>query len=567
MTNTYAKASTPSQIARQARDAFERNDNVESERLCRILLDKVPDHFDTLSLLGIIAVKTRRLELALEVLPKAASAQPRDPVVHTYLSATMLLLNRNEEALASADRALKLKPDDTLTLNIRACVLGNLNRHQESLETCDLALSIKPDYVEVLVNRGNALAQLSRPDDALDSFERARQLKPDFVQAINNCANVLKQLKRFDEALQRYDEALAIWPNYAEAAYNHGVTLGELGRPKAALKSYLRALEIQPDYLDARCNLAHCRLQLGDFAQGWEDYEAQWQKSLLARNQPANPQPLWLGEAPLKGKTILLHAEAGLGDTLQFCRYAKQVAARGARVLLQVQRPLLTVLADQMANLNGAHQVVAKDARLPKFDYHCPLMSLPGAFKTVIKTIPADIPYIHSDAARVAKWGKRVGAKDKKSKPRIGLAWSGNPAHSNDSNRSLALRAFLPLLNDGAEWVSLQKEVRADDAAVLARHPEISHYGAQIKDFADTAALIEHMDLVIAVDTSVAHLAGAMGKPLWILLPFNPDWRWLLKRNDSPWYPTARLYRQPAIGDWPSVITAVGKALAKRKTF
>lgn len=553
----------PAQIAAQAQDAFDRNDTSESERLCRLALEIKSNHFDALRLLGIIAVKTRRLELALEMLQKAVSVNPRDALVHTYRGAALLMLNRQKDALASTGRALKLKPDDALTLNIRACVLGNLNRNQESLDACDLALKIKPDYVEALVNRGNALAQLKRTEAALDSFERAYRLKPDFAAAINNCANMLKQLGRFDEALQRYDEALSIAPDYSETAYNRGVILGELGRPREALKSYLRALEINPDYLDARYNLAHCRLQLGDFTQGWKDYESQWQKSLLARNQPAMPRPLWLGKESLKGKTILLHAEAGLGDTLQFCRYAKHVAARGAWVLLEVQPPLLKVLAD----MEGFHKILPKGARRPAFDYHCPLMSLPGAFKTTQKTIPADIPYLHSEAALVTTWQKHLGKKEKIGKLRIGLAWSGNPAHSNDSNRSVALSDLLPLLKYEADWVSLQKEVRAGDASVLARHSQIKYFGAQIKDFADTAALIEHMDLVIAVDTSVAHLAGAMGKPLWLLLPFNPDWRWLLDRDDSPWYPTARLFRQPAIGDWAGVIEAIRKALAKRRIF
>lgn len=556
-------ALTLAQIVKQARDAFSRNALAEAERLGGLWLDMKPHDSDALSLQGVIAVKTQRLDMALDLLQKALSANPRNAQAHAYLGAALLMLNRNEEALPCTRRALVLQPDDVLTLNIHACILGNLNRNQESLAACDRALEIKPDYVEVMVNRGNALAQLDRPDDALDCFEQARRLRPDFVQAINNCANVLKQLRRFEEALQRYDEALKIWPDYAEAAYNRGVALSELGRPEEALASYLRALEINPDYLDARYNLAHCRLQLGDYAQGWKDYESQWQRSLLARNRPALPQPLWLGECSLKGKTILLHAEAGLGDTLQFCRYAEPVAALGARVLLMVQRPLSGLLA----NVKGAHKVFGQGTRLPKFDYHCPLMSLPGAFGTTDASIPARIPYIHCDAERVARWKKRLGKSAAGRKPRIGLAWSGNPAHNNDRNRSLALSDIAPLLTFDAQWVSLQKEVRATDAAVLAENSHIAHFGGQIKDFSDTAALVEHMDLVIAVDTSVAHLAGAMGKPVWILLPFNPDWRWLLGRDDSPWYPTARLFRQPSMGDWASVIAAVAKALSRRRRF
>lgn len=573
MVQTIARDSRPATVAAprriaQANRAFERGDFVETQRLCRALLEIHPGHAAGLRLLGMAAVKTRQLDVALSALPKAIAAGARDAMAYTYLGAAQLLSDRNREALASTTRALKLNPKNVLTLNIRACVLGNLGRHRASLACCDRALEIQPDNTDVLVNRGNALVQLQRLEEALDSFERARRIRPGLAPAVNNCATLLTQLKRFDEALRCYDEALRLQPDYAEAAFSRGVILGDLGRPREAIKSYLRALEIRPDYLDARCNLAYCRLQLGDFAQGWKDYDAQWRKSVLAAPQLVLKQPLWTGAEPLRGKSLLLYAEQGLGDTLQFCRYAKLAKARGARVVLAVQRPLLKLLAP----VTGVDQLVAKDGRLPKTDYYCPLMKLPGGFNADLNNIPAAIPYIQSDPALAARWRKRLGtvggasgARDT-TRLRIGVAWSGNPAHGNDLNRSLTLDALLPLLNFEAEWFSLQKEVRAADAATLARHARFTplvHLGEHIRDFSDTAALVEHMDLVISVDTSVAHLAGAMGKPVWILLPFNPDWRWLLKRTDSPWYPTARLFRQPAIGDWAGVMAAVGKALTR----
>jgi tetratricopeptide (TPR) repeat protein len=543
-----------SRIAPQAKDAFARADYAEAERLCRLVLKHQPRDFSEYAL-GVIAVQTRRLDIALELLSRAVAVNPRHAMAHTYLGAALLLSQRATEALRSTRRALKLQPDDTTTLNIHACILGNLNRHEASIAACDAALKIKPDYMDALINRGHSQVQLNRLPEALASFEQVLRLKADFVEIISNCGNVLKQLRRFDEALQRYDHALKLRPDYAEAAFNRGVTLGELLRPREAAASYARAVEINPQFIEARYNLGLTRLQMGDFAQGWKDYESRWQESLQLRTRPEFTQPLWLGAESLKGKTILLHAEAGLGDTLQFCRYAKTVAARGARVVLQVQRPLVTLLTA----LAGAHKVLPNGARLPAFDYHCPLMSLPLAFKTTLKTIPADVPYVHSDPARVAQWRKRLGRKTKH--PRIGLVWRGNPAHRNDPNRSLALADLLPLLQHKAEWISLQQTVSDSDAALLAQHNGIRHFGAQLKDFADTTALVELMDWVITVDTSVAHLAGAKGKPLWILLPFNPDWRWLLARNDSPWYPSARLFRQPAIGDWASVIAKAGKAL------
>lgn len=540
-----------------------RDDVGAAQRLCRLLPARRARDFDALFELGVAAVQKRRLDIALDLLSRATRLKPRHAMAHTYRGAALLLLNRCDEALHSLDRALALKRDDITTLNIHACVLGNLNRHEASLASCDAALIIKPDFVEALINRGNALARLKRPQEALDSFEQVLRIQPDFVEVINNCGNVLKQLQRFEPALQRYDQALKIRPDYAEAAFNRGVTLAELLRAREAAASYERALQIYPHYVQAHYNLAFTWLQLGQFARGWQEYEWRWQESLQVRKKPNFTQPLWLGKPSLKGKTILLHAEGGLGDTLQFCRYASLVAARGARVLLQVQAPLVKLLA----TLDGAHRVIAQGARLPAFDTHCALMSLPLAFGTRLNTIPAALPYLYSDPARVAVWRKRLDAAVNKSQAprsrrrRIGLVWSGNPAHRNDGNRSLALAEVLPLLDQRAEWVSLQRDVRESDAPLLAQHPSLHHFGARLKDFADTAALIELMDLVISVDTSVAHLAGAMGKPLWLLLPFNPDWRWLLRRRDSPWYPSARLFRQSAIGDWASVIAKVGQAL------
>jgi hypothetical protein len=253
---------------------------------------------------------------------------------------------------------------------------------------------------------------------------------------------------------------------------------------------------------------------------------------------------------------VLLHSELGLGDTLLFCRYAKEVAALGARVVLEVQPSLLRLLAD----LEGIAEILPSGASLPSFDYHCPLMSLPLAFKTDLQSIPASIPYVRSDPARVAAWRARLGARNR---PRVGLVWSGSTALRNDK-RSMALAEMLPLVRDWADWVSLQKEVRDTEIALLATRPDLRHVGGELTDFSDTAALVDLMDVVVTVDTSVANLAGAMGKAVWILLPFNPhDWRWMLDRADSIWYPTARLFRQPATGDWASVIRRVDEELTR----
>jgi hypothetical protein len=265
-------------------------------------------------------------------------------------------------------------------------------------------------------------------------------------------------------------------------------------------------------------------------------------------------QPLWLGQNEIAGKTVLLHAEQGFGDTIQFCRYVPLVTARSARVILEVQEPL----RELMASLAGTTQVVPLDSVLPDFDVQCPLLSLPLAFKTRLATIPSAVPYLGAPSQAVMDWDTSLGPKRR---PRIGLAWSGRPTHKNDHNRSIPLGALLPLLDIDATFVSLQKDVRPADAKVLNERSDLLHFGDEIRDFADTAAIISNLDLVIAIDTSVVHLAGALAKPVWVLLPFMPDWRWLLDRDDSPWYPTARLFRQDATQAWDNVIARVHAAL------
>jgi Tetratricopeptide repeat len=368
---------------------------------------------------------------------------------------------------------------------------------------------------------------------------------------------VLADLERHAEALASFERAIALRPGYARAFYNRGNSLRELHRHRDAVDSFERAIALEPDYASAHWNLADCHLLLGDFARGWSEYEWRWKLKQREAVRRDFPQPLWLGSSPLKGRTILLHSEMGLGDTLLFCRYAKEVAALGAKVVLEVQPALFPLLA----NLEGAAEVLPVGAALPDFDCHCPLMSLPLAFRTDLYTVPASVPYIRSDPARVAIWRSRLGDK---TGPRVGLVWSGSSALRND-HRSMALAQMLPLVRDWAQWISLQKEVAESEIGLLASRVDVRHFGGELRDFADTAALVELMDIVVTIDTSVANLAGAMGKTVWILLPFNPhDWRWMLDREDSLWYPTARLFRQSAVGDWPGVIRRVDDALGKQ---
>ncbi|MDP3310931.1 MAG: tetratricopeptide repeat protein, partial [Polaromonas sp.] len=388
------------------------------------------------------------------------------------------------------------------------------------------------------------------------SYDQALALQPDHAQAYNNRGAALRDLQQYQAALDSYERAIALKPDYADAYNNLGVALGDLGRHPEARASYERACDLQPDYAEAHWNLALGDLQVGHFERGWQAYEWRWKREALAPGLLRSfPQPLWLGTESLEGKTILLHAEQGLGDTLQFSRYARLVAQRGARVILEVQPPLLRLLT----GLDGVAQVLAQGSESPPFDCHCPLLSLPLAFKTTLSTMPPPLA-IEKNPDSMARWAARLGTGQR---PRIGLVWSGNPGHNNDLHRSIALADLLGHLPSGPQYVSLQKDVRATDRATLEARSDILHVGDDLEDFTDTAALCELMDGVVSVDTSVAHLAGTLGRKLWLLLPFNPDWRWMLERTDSPWYPGAVLCRQPAIGDWDSVLSRLGQQISR----
>lgn len=418
-------------------------------------------------------------------------------------------------------------------------------------------LQSQPLHFDALQLLATIAAQQGDSALAVDLFDRALMVKPSFAAAWSNRGNALLELKRPDEALASYDRALRIQPEYALALHGRANALRELHRYEEALASYARALKAKPDYAEAHWNESLCRLLLGDFDLGWQKYEWRWKQAQSARAFRNFSQPLWLGETPLAGKTILLHAEHGFGDTLQFCRYASLVAATGARVVLEVP-PDLKLVCQTLA---GVDILLDTSEGLPAFDFQTPLMSLPLAFGTRLDSIPAAVPYLHSDPAKVTAWQTLLGPR---TKPRIGLVWSGSPHHGNDQNRSLAVSMLDQLVSDAAEFICLQKEFRNDDDRFVQQQFNVRTFGEQLRDFSDTAALVAALDLVVTVDTSIAHLAGALGKPVWILLPFAPDFRWLLERTDSPWYPSARLFRQPGFGQWPPVLADLREALAEQ---
>jgi tetratricopeptide (TPR) repeat protein len=475
-----------------------------------------------------------------------------------YQRATLLVGQGHAyAALQAYERALALRPDFVEALVDRGFVLAGMENWEAAAASFEHAIAIRPASHEAHFNRGLALAKLRRWDEALASYDRAIALKPAFAMAYSNRGIVQRQLVQWEAALASYDQAVALEADFADAHYNRANLLQAIGQLDAALASYDRAIALDHEYADAYYNRGFIRLLSGQFAQGFADYEWRWRSKAhhLYLQERHFAEPLWLGREPIAGKTVLLHAEQGLGDTLQFCRYAPLVAARGARVILEVPQSLVRLLD----GLAGRAQVIAQGSPLPRFDCHCPLLSLPLAFNTDIDSIPDTSPYLAADPARVAHWQARLGHR---TRPRVGLVWSGNARHSNDAHRSIALADLLPHLPLGIDYVSLQKDVREEDRTALEASALISAFADEFTDFAETAALCANLDLMICVDTSVAHLSTAMGLRTWILIPaLNTDWRWLLGREDSPWYPSAKLYRQSVPGDWRGALARLAADL------
>jgi len=422
----------------------------------------------------------------------------------------------------------------------------------EALECIGAAMKSNSASAEITSNYGVVLRRLKRDSEAIEYFNRALILKPGYAPALLTRGAALQRLGRRTEALANFDRLIQANPAHAKAHYNRACILHELQRFDEALAAYTRALQLAPDDADIHWNESLTRLLLGDFPRGWEKYE--WRKKRPGYEDRKFAPPQWGGE-PIAGKTILVHAEQGFGDTLQFARYVPMLASMGAKVVLEVQPPLKSL----MATLPGVSTLIARGEPLPAFDIHCPIMSLPLALGTTFETIPAVVPYLKAPEYRVQDWQARL---PRNGKLRVAFAWSGSATHEHDAVRSIPLEKWRPLLDHrDIQWISIQRDLRAGDEAILAAYPGIVHVGAELKDFAETAAVIAACDLVVSVDTSVAHLAGALDRRAWILLQHSPDFRWLLNRSDSPWYPRTRLFRQPNFGDWESVLKAVSKEM------
>lgn len=483
------------------------------------------------------------------------AAAPDDPDALNLLGLVRHQQGRNVEALHLIGAALQRAAPSADIVNNFALALSALGRHEEALAQFERALAIDSTHVNALDNRASILARTKRDEEALATYQRLLDIQPDHLGALNESGGLYVRLGRPEAALACYDRAIAAAP-LPELYVNKGTALRALKRDEEALASFAAAAVLKPDFAEAHWNASLVRLRQGDFARGWQDYEWRWRKADWAGRQRHFSAPLWLGEQPIAGKTILLHAEQGLGDTIQFVRYAPLVASRGATVVLECAPQLKSLLC----GVEGVARTISRDEAPPRLDFHCPLMSLSRAFKTELATVPANVPYIRAPAERIARWRGKLPSNGRW---RVGLCWAGSRAHLGDRNRSIALPTLRSILElPGIQFVSLQKDAAAGDAALLAQYPDISDVGNELDDFADTAAVIADLDLVVTVDTSVAHLAGALAKPVKLLLPFSPDFRWLLDRADSPWYPTMRLFRQSAIGEWNSAIAPLRDELA-----
>ncbi len=511
------------------------------------------------------ALQAGRHDESERLLRRLLRANADDAIALHGLGLVLMQTARHHQALGFFDRAERAGDSSSLLHGNRATCLSAQGFYDAAIVSLDHALRQAPQDGVLHFNRGNALMQLRRDDAALDAFDAAVQFAPTLAQAWQNRATVLTRLGRVENALTAYDRAVALSPNDAELYANRAGVLDFLGARAAALRDADRALALAPGNGLAHWNAALICLAQGDYARGFAEFEwrfdadnARWLDNAASMRRPNFDKPLWLGQENIAGKTLLVYPEQGLGDTLQFCRYVTLAADRGASVVLMVQPPLVRLLR----TLAGTTTVIAQGDAVGAFDFHTPMMSLPHAFGTQLQSVPARTPYLAADPARTAVFAQHLGPR---TQFRVGLAWSGNPALKNNAVRSAALNDLAGLILSGVTYVSVQKDIpQADrDAAQRLGVLDLSDL---IEDFADTAALMQNLDLVISVDSSPAHLAGALGMPVWILLYHTAEWRWLMDRADSPWYPSARLFRQTTPRDWHRVAATVGAALDKQKS-
>ncbi len=516
-----------------------------------------PDNAEFHCNLGAALQESGALTEAILSYNEAVKLDPNYAMAFSNLGSALQEAGKPEEAISSYERAIEIKPDYSEAHNNLGTSLLENGKPEEAITSHMKSIEIKPDCAEAHNNLGIALMKLGKFDNAITCYKKALLLKPDYAEAHNNLGTALMKQSKFDAAIISHKKAIELKPDYAEAYNNLGTVHNGSGKPADAIACYKHAIELNPNYTMAHLNMAFALLLTENFKKGWQEYE--WRLRLKGHTPKISQKPLWDGSS-LNGKSILIYTEQGLGDSIQFIRYLPMVKARGGFVIVECQRSFCRLFR----NCDGIDEIVEMESNNKssmQFDVHTPLLSLPGIFDVSMDSILPNVPYIKSDPVLISQWHTKF---DNDNNFKIGIVWAGNPKHKNDCNRSCSLKDFAHLTSiHGLTFYSLQK----GQASVEVNNPptgmKIINLTNELNDFADTAAAIINLDLVISVDTSVAHLAGAIGKPVWTLLPFVPDWRWFLMRNDSPWYPSMRLFRQNKLNDWQDVFDQVKIALTQ----
>lgn len=541
------------QAFRHAHDHYAAGRFRDSEVVLLQILAALPDQPDTLQLLGIVTHNLGRGRTGVELVRRAIDLNP-NAQFYSNLGVMLAGQNEAEPALEAFRRAIELEPNQAEAHHNIGNLLRSSGRLEEAIAEYRRAVEIRPDYPEARNNLGASLEESGDPEGALVQLRRAVELRAEYPEGLNNLGNVYLRLGRTEEAFDAYRRSLTARPNNAETRTNLGNAYRARNQLNEAMSEYVAALQLRPKFAEAAWGAAFVRLLAGEFEQGFRGLEARWG----LKDWPQHwyfAEPTWDG-SDLAGKSILLHSEQGLGDTIQFVRYAQLLAARGAAVMLLCQPELKRLMEGQP----GIQFVTADGNIRPAANFRCPLLSLPALLGTTLQTVPARVPYLAPDVGLVQQWRQRLEREPAGLK--VGIAWAGNPAHRNDRNRSIPLAALAPLAQiPGVRFYSLQKTRPVRD--VGATLDNLTDWTADINDMADTAALVANLDVIVSADTAVAHLAGALARPTYVLLPFAPDWRWMLNRGDSPWYPTMRLFRQARPGDWQTPVGELAQHLAR----
>jgi len=548
----------PNAIFRRAVSLHRSGELAEAALLYRYLLDNFPRNPQTVFALGTAECQAGNVSDGIRLLDESLLTFPGNAAAYKNKGNALRSIGRLEEAQDSYRRAIALNPGDGEAHLGLGEVLCDLGRFSEAVVSYGDALRLAPGDAEIHFRRGNALRRLDRVEEALESYDQAAHLRPEFWEAHSNRGGLLCDLGQTDEGLLCLERAIELMPTEPGLHTNRGIVLRNLRRFDEALQAFEDAIQTRPDDAEAHLQQAELLLLMGDYRRGWDLYEWRWRTGLRSAQEIYDQYPLWTGDQPVADRSILIRPEVGFGDFIMFSRYVHLLKGLGARVVMHAPDPLLPL----MKGMDDRTEVVAESEPPPRVDFQCPIMSLPRALATTLDSVPGSVPYLRVAEERRRHWQQRLGRKEQF---RVGLVWAGHGSRDIDRsifrNRSIPVRLLQPLFDLPVEIHVLQKEISRGEAALLSRLKRVVVHDRELTDFAETAALVEEMDLIVSIDTSVAHLAGALAKPLWVMLPYAVDYRWGLRGDRTPWYPTATLFRQPAVGDWAGVARSVGARL------